>query len=179
MHFFAKQLTRLTHRNEICFLLFAQRQTRSMHSMAEHEMEMIHQIMSVPPNPPGVAPPPILPPSRVMPPPNVNTSVPPPPLLPTLPPMNAMPQPNWSDDVSVDNGSNINELPSLMSMKVDRPDDIKSKSPSEVVLPKALEDVLGSMQLSRVFSQQIVTEFRLCNFSLQRSIGWRIGQNGW
>ncbi|KAG4076317.1 hypothetical protein HA402_005760 [Bradysia odoriphaga] len=111
------------------------RQTRSMmHSMAEHEIEMMHQMMSVPPpNPPGVSS--NLPPPRAM---------PPPPLLPTLPPINAMPNPNWSDDipVSTDNG-NANELPSLMSMKVDKPDDMKSKSPSEVVLPKALEDVFA------------------------------------
>lgn len=110
-----------------------------MHSMAEHEIEMMHQMMSVPP---GVTP--NLPP-RAMPPPNVLTSVPPPPLLPTLPPMNPVPNPNWSDDLpSTDNGnSNANELPSLMSMKVDKPDDMKSKSPSDVVLPKALEDVFA------------------------------------
>lgn len=121
-----------------------------MHSMAEHEMEMMHQMMSVPPGPPapGVSPnhpPPGPPPNRSMPPPNVNTSVPPPPLLPTLPPINAMQNPNWGDDLSPsDNGnSNANELPSLMSMKVDKPDDMKSKSPSEVVLPKALEDVFA------------------------------------
>ncbi len=118
-----------------------------MHSMAEHEIEMMHQMMSVPPNPPGVTPslPPPPPTRVVMPPPNVNTSVPPPPLLPTLPPINAMQNPNWSDDLpSTDNGnSNANELPSLMSMKVDKPDDMKNKSPSEVILPKALEDVFA------------------------------------
>lgn len=113
-----------------------------MHSMAEHEIEMMHQMMSVPPgppNPPGVSPnhpPPGPPPNR----PNVNTSLPPPPLLPTLPAINAMQNTNWGDDS--DNG-NPNELPSLMSMKVDKPDDMKSKSPSEVVLPKALEDVFA------------------------------------
>lgn len=131
----------------ILILVDLQRQTRSMmHSMAEHEIEMMHQMMSVPPgppNPPGVTVPPVGPPTMSMPPPNVNTSVPPPPLLPTLPPINAMQNPNWSDDLSPTDNGNLNELPSLMSMKVDKPDDMKNKSPSEVVLPKALEDVFA------------------------------------
>lgn len=131
----------------LVILVFLQRQTRSMmHSMAEHEMEMTRQMMSVPPgppNPPGVStnlPPPGPPTTRVLPPPNVNTSVPPPPLLPTLPPMQ---NPNWGDDLSPTDNGNANELPSLMSMKVDKPDDMKNKSPSEVILPKALEDVFA------------------------------------
>ena len=35
------------------------------------------------------------------------------------------------------------KLPSLMSLKIDNPDDEKKTDPSEVVLPKALEDVLA------------------------------------
>lgn len=46
---------------------------------------------------------------------------------------------NWSDEV--DKG--ISSLPPLMSVKVDRPEDTKSKASAEVVLPKALEDVFA------------------------------------
>lgn len=48
---------------------------------------------------------------------------------------------NWTQD-EVDKSSN--NLPSLMSVKVDKPDDMKiSKNPCELILPKALEDVFA------------------------------------
>lgn len=50
-------------------------------------------------------------------------------------------QPNWSSD-EVDRGAH--NLPPLMSVKVDKPDEIKTnKAAGELVLPKALEDVLA------------------------------------
>lgn len=116
-----------------------------MHSMAAHELEMQRQMMSVPPvNMPGgnlAVPPPGMPPPN-MPPPNLNTSMLPPPNLqpPPAPPSQQQQQQNWADDI---NNDSSNDLPSLMSMKVDKPDDMKNKNPSEVILPKALEDVFA------------------------------------
>lgn len=47
----------------------------------------------------------------------------------------------WPEDPIIDGNDH---LPSLMSMKVNKPDDmIRNKSPSDVVLPKALEDVFA------------------------------------
>lgn len=88
----------------------------------------------------------------------------PPPLMSQQTNIQSNQQPNWIDD---DNSSppssnqdqqhqqqqqqqgggggqqtNVGELPSLMSMKVDKPEDIKSL-PNEVILPKALEDVFA------------------------------------
>uniref|UniRef100_A0A7G3AYN7 Putative splicing factor 3b subunit 2 n=1 Tax=Lutzomyia longipalpis TaxID=7200 RepID=A0A7G3AYN7_LUTLO len=114
-------------------------------SMAEHEAEMQRQIMSVPPSmavpPPGI-PPPGIPPTGI-PPPGVplgplpapgTMSVPPPP-VPGGPPG------AWSQP---DSGNESDEkIPSLMSLVLDKPDEVKAKKPAEVVLPKALEEVLA------------------------------------
>lgn len=55
-------------------------------------------------------------------------------------------QSTWPEDSTVDNnsgGGNADHLPSLMSMKVDKPDEMKNKITGDVVLPKALEDVFA------------------------------------
>lgn len=101
--------------------------------MAEHEKEMQRQMMSVPPI--GV------PNSMSVPPPGMGAPSGPPPSLMSLP---TQQNPNWLPDDANENVSN--ELPSLMAMKVDKPDDVTgSKSPTSnsVVLPKALEDVFA------------------------------------
>ena len=140
---------------------------RTIHSMAAHELEMQRQIMSVPPmnlpppgsNAPPAAPtttnvPPLgMPPSGMLPPGIPPPGMPPPGMPPAgMPPPNMappnMPPPNWHQDEShniqnTENGIGSLELPSLMSMKLDKPDDMKNKSPSEVILPKALEDVFA------------------------------------
>lgn len=89
--------------------------------MAEHEIEMQRQMMSVP-QVMGLPPPNLMPPS-------LNIGAPP---------------PNWQMD---DNGQNEEEkktIPSLMSLKLDKPDDDdNNKKSSDVILPKALEDVLA------------------------------------
>lgn len=119
--------------------------------MAEHEAEMQRQMMSVPA--PGTqmmtAPPP-----PGMPMPNLNqnmmqTNVPPPhiPMMHNTndlapPGFNPNDQSNWGTD---ETDKSAHNLPSLMSVKVDKPDEVKGngQNTSEVVLPKALEDVFA------------------------------------
>lgn len=130
--------------------------------MAEHEAEMQRQMMSVPV--PGTqmmnAPPPGMPmpninPNMMQPP---NNMVPPPPPQMAMPPQmmhnaNDMNQPppfnpppseqqNWGTDETDKSSHN---LPSLMSVKVDKPDEVKgnNQNAGEVILPKALEDVFA------------------------------------
>lgn len=142
------------------FSFFLQHQ---IHSMAEHEAEMQRQMMSVPV--PGTqmmnAPPPGLPPPSMQ---NINPNImqqnnllPPPPI--GIPPMihnpndmnqqapppsfNQQNEPqNWGTD---ETDKSTHNLPPLMSVKVDKPDDIKGINPNsgEVILPKALEDVFA------------------------------------
>lgn len=124
--------------------------------MAEHEAEMQRQMMSVPA--PGTqilnAPPP------GMPMPNINQGmmqqnnmVPPPPMgMPMMHNANDInqsafnqqgDQPNWGTD---ETDKSVHNLPPLMSVKVDKPDDVKSnnnQNAGEVILPKALEDVFA------------------------------------
>lgn len=129
-----------------------------IHSLAEHEVEMQRQMMSVPTNtvppgippashPPNFGPPGTLPPPPVvqpnnMPPPNTAQShIEPPPGH--GPPSSLQPPPglNWIEDTPQDKQQQT--LPSLMSVKVDKPDDLKNKGNNELVLPKALEDVFA------------------------------------
>lgn len=118
--------------------------------MAEHEAEMQRQMMSVPT--PGTqmmnAPPPGMPMPNI----NQNNMVPPPPIgIPMMhnsndinqPPFNPPGDPqNWGTD---ETDKSAHSLPPLMSVKVDKPDEVKgnNQNPSEVVLPKALEDVFA------------------------------------
>lgn len=119
--------------------------------MAEHEAEMQRQMMSVPPSnqilnvPPPPIPGIIHPPALNMPinqanqASNINFNA----QNENLLPPNFNPndqQSNWNDEV--DKGA-PKMPPPLMSVKVDKPDEIKSKKPSELILPKALEDVLA------------------------------------
>lgn len=143
-----------------------------MQSIVEHEAEMQRQMMSVPGNgppgpppnlgaPPNLGPLPNLGPPANLPPHMGHPNMAPPPLLgqpPNMPPspLNYGPPPpsgpnpspinnigppleNWQGEGSPEN----HELQPLMSMKVDKPDDIKAKSNAELVLPKALEDVFA------------------------------------
>lgn len=115
-------------------------------SMMEHEMEMQRQIMSVSPVVPSggpmTVPPPILTPQglqTVV----IPHGVPPPPTPPShLPPPQSQ---NWSSSPEqLENDGDDSKLTPLMSVKVDNPDDDgKNDKPSEVILPKALEDVLA------------------------------------
>lgn len=132
--------------------------------MAEHEAEMQRQMMSVPA--PGTQMMNTLPPGMPM--PNMNQNimqpnsmVPPPPMgipimhntndisQPPQLPFNQPPgeqqqqQPNWGIDETDKSVHNL--PPPLMSVKVDKPEEVKGnqQSPSEVVLPKALEDVFA------------------------------------
>lgn len=61
------------------------------------------------------------------------------------PPFNPPPgeQPNWGTDET--DKSSLHTLPPLMSVKVDKPDEVKgnNQNPGEVVLPKALEDMFA------------------------------------
>ncbi|XP_059611658.1 splicing factor 3B subunit 2 [Phlebotomus argentipes] len=101
-----------------------QLQQNAFESMAEHEAEMQRQMMSVPP--PGIA-------MGQLPPP--GTMPVPPPAVPGGPPG------TWSQQ---DSGNESDEkIPSLMSLVLDKPDEVKAKKPAEVVLPKALEEVLA------------------------------------
>lgn len=45
--------------------------------------------------------------------------------------------------IFIDSVEKENQLPSLLTLKVDPPDQLSSESPTEVVLPQALEDVLA------------------------------------
>lgn len=122
--------------------------------MAEHEAEMQRQMMSVPGNQmlnvppppiPGITHPPLNVPMNAsnQPPPNVGFTAQNDGLAPPPPPpgFNLNDQPNWNAD-EVDQA--VSKVPPpLMSVKVDKPDEIKSKKSSELVLPKALEDVLA------------------------------------
>ncbi|XP_055696911.1 splicing factor 3B subunit 2 [Phlebotomus papatasi] len=111
-------------------------QQNAFESMAEHEAEMQRQILSVPPSmavpPPGIPPPSVT--MGQLPPPGTMT-VPPPPVPGNGPPggWNQGDSGNESDD----------KIPSLMSLVLDKPDEVKGKKPAEVVLPKALEEVLA------------------------------------
>uniref|UniRef100_A0A1B0D788 Uncharacterized protein n=1 Tax=Phlebotomus papatasi TaxID=29031 RepID=A0A1B0D788_PHLPP len=111
-------------------------QQNAFESMAEHEAEMQRQILSVPPSmavpPPGIPPPSVA--MGQLPPPGTMT-VPPPPVPGNGPPggWNQGDSGNESDD----------KIPSLMSLVLDKPDEVKGKKPAEVVLPKALEEVLA------------------------------------
>lgn len=137
--------------------------------MAEHEAEMQRQMMSVPA--PGTqmmtAPPPGMPmpnmnqnimqPNSMVPPPpmgmpimhNANDiSQPPPPPFNQAPgeqqqQQHQQPPPNWGIDETDKSAHNL--PPPLMSVKVDKPEEVKGnqQNPSEVVLPKALEDVFA------------------------------------
>lgn len=135
-----------------------------MHSMAEHEAEMQRQMMSVPA--PGTqmmnAPPPGMPMPNMN--PNImqqNNMMPPPPPQMGMPPMMHNPndmnqpppfnpppndqpnfEPNWGTD---ETDKSAHNLPSLMSVKVDKPDEMKgnNQNAGEVILPKALEDVFA------------------------------------
>lgn len=133
-------------------------QSHQMQSLVDHEAEMQRQMMSVPGNVPpqnmgvihNIGPPPnLLPPHMGQPqPPHIgippgnlnhpNNMVAHPNMVP--PPSNAsLEPPGWSED----NGGEPTELQPLMSMKVDKPDDLRPKSVDELVLPKALEDVFA------------------------------------
>lgn len=139
--------------------------TRQMHSLAEHEAEMQRQMMSVqgsgpPSGPPNLRPPPNMggpppnmnhtnnivqhpnmgPPHMGQPPNHPHNFAPPPGQNQPGPPQNNLVHPpgSWIDDAT-----EALELQPLMSMKVDKPDDLKNKSSGEVVLPKALEDVFA------------------------------------
>lgn len=104
-------------------------------------------------------------PHNMGPPPNIGPPAPPPNMGPPphnfgpphVPAPNQQPQQgnniihppgNWSDDEPLPQQQQLHqqqqqpELQPLMSMKVDKPDDIKSKN-TELVLPKALEDVFA------------------------------------
>lgn len=133
--------------------------------MAEHEAEMQRQMMSVPA--PGTqmmnAPPPGMPvpnlnqnqqimqPNNMMPPPtsagmpmmhSSNDINQPPPPPPGFNPTNE-PPPNWGTD---ETDKSAHNLPPLMSVKVDKPDEMKgsnAQNTGEVVLPKALLDVFA------------------------------------
>lgn len=133
--------------------------------MAEHEAEMQRQMMSVPA--PGTqmmnAPPPGMPvlnpnqhqqimqPNNMLPPPspagmpmmhNTNDINQPPPPPPSFNPANE-PPPNWGTD---ETDKSVHNLPPLMSVKVDKPDEMKganAPNSGEVILPKALEDVFA------------------------------------
>lgn len=135
--------------------------------MAEHEAEMQRQMMSVPAPgtqmmnapPPGMPMPPnlnqnqqIMQPNNMIPPApgipimhgtndiNINQLPPPPP--PTFNPSNE--PPNWGGTDETDKSAH--NLPPLMSVKVDKPDEIKgpnAQNAGDVVLPKALEDVFA------------------------------------
>ncbi|GAB0096666.1 splicing factor 3B subunit 2 [Sergentomyia squamirostris] len=106
----------------------------ALDSLAEHEMEMQRQMMSVPGSmslpPPGIPPP--------------GMSVPPPPIPPgTGAPL--APPGTWNPPDSPGN-DNEDKLPPLMSLNVEKPtEDLKGKpkTPVEVVLPKVLEEVLA------------------------------------
>lgn len=132
--------------------------------MAEHEAEMQRQMMSVPA--PGTqmmnAPPPGMPVpnlnqnqtimqsnNMMQPPPagiqmmhNTNDINQPPPPPPSFNPSNE-PPPNWGTD---ETDKSAHNLPPLMSVKVDKPDEMKgsnAQNTGDVVLPKALEDVFA------------------------------------
>ncbi|XP_055313252.1 splicing factor 3B subunit 2 [Sitodiplosis mosellana] len=130
-----------------------------IHSMAEHEAEMQRQMMSVPAT--GTQMMNTLPPGMPM--SNINQNimqqnnmVPPPPIgIPIMhntneinqpPPFNQLSgeQSNWGTDETDKSAHNL-PPPPLMSVKVDKPDEVKGnqQNPSEVVLPKALEDVFA------------------------------------
>lgn len=90
------------------------------------------------------------PPQNIGPPPNNNQpgSIGPPHLEPpgqgqsptSLQPPPGLNVPNWMDESQEKQPP---ALPSLMSVKVDKPDDLKNKGNSELILPKALEDVFA------------------------------------
>lgn len=130
--------------------------------MAEHEAEMQRQMMSVPA--PGTQVPSSLPPPPMQ---NINQNMmqqnnllPPPPMgIPPLMhnnPNERIQQPpvqfneqnenqTWGND-ETDKSSSSHGLTPLMSVKVDKPDDVKGNNQinsSDVVLPKALEDVFA------------------------------------
>lgn len=92
-------------------------QQGQLNPMADHEVEMQRQMMSVPPMmAPGINQP------------NHNLSASG--IVP--PPFN----PPWNDEVD-------KALPPLMSVRVAKPDDVRDKEISDVILPKALEDVFA------------------------------------
>lgn len=131
--------------------------------MAAHELEMQMQIMSVPPpgaqnQTPGVLNTPVgnmqmMPPPglSMMPPPNsaqTQSMLPQSSTLQPPPGLQSVLQPNWPEELSAIDGEG--ELPSLMSVRIDRPDeqnptdDKHESGVAEVlVLPKALEDVFA------------------------------------
>lgn len=123
-----------------------------MQSLVNHEAEMQRQMMSVPSGvpPPNLGalhnqgPPPHLGiPGNMVPHPNM---VPPPNFLQQPPGQNQAPpslEPPgaWADDV--ENGFDSPDLQPLMSMKVDKPNELDAHGVEDLVLPKALEDVFA------------------------------------